>query len=70
VGAANEPLHERAPKRQISSSLEKQSIATPERNHAVGGFQSAVETVVGILGFFAEYGPSAMIWLAFFSPLA
>jgi Domain of unknown function (DUF4349) len=43
------------------------SIAT---RFLVDGYQSAVESVVGILVFFAEYGPSAMIWLALFSPLA
>jgi hypothetical protein len=46
------------------------SIATRFHNAFVDGYQSAVESVVGILVFFAEYGPSAMIWLALFSPLA
>jgi anti-sigma factor RsiW len=46
------------------------SIATRFHNALVGGYQSAVESVVGILVFFAEYGPSAMIWVALFSPLA
>jgi hypothetical protein len=46
------------------------SMATRFHNALVGGYRSAVESVVGILVFFAEYGPSAIIWLAFLSPLA
>lgn len=46
------------------------SIATRFHNAMVAGYRSAVESVVGIILFFAEYGPSAMIWLAFLAPLA
>jgi hypothetical protein len=43
-------------KAQIASSA---SIATRFHNALVGGYQSAVESVAGILVFFAEHGPSA-----------
>jgi anti-sigma factor RsiW len=46
------------------------SIATRFHNAMVAGYRSAVESVVGIILFFAEYGPEAMIWLAFLAPLA
>jgi len=46
------------------------SIATRFHNAMVAGYRSAVESVVGIILFFAEYGPEAMIWLVFLAPLA
>jgi hypothetical protein len=46
------------------------SIARRFHNALVAGYRSAVESVVGIILFFAEYGPSAMIWLAFLAPMA
>jgi anti-sigma factor RsiW len=46
------------------------SIATRFHNAMVAGYRSAVESVVGIILLFAEYGPEAMIWLAFLAPLA
>jgi hypothetical protein len=55
-------------KAQIGSA--SPSIATRFHNALVAGYRSAVESVVGIILFFAEYGPSAMIWLAFLAPLA
>jgi hypothetical protein len=45
------------------------SIATRFHNALVAGYRSAVESVVGIILFFAEYGPSAMIWLTLLAPL-
>ena len=51
--------------------LPSPAIATRFHNAMVAGYRSAVESVIGIiLFFFAEYGPSAMIWLAFLAPLA
>jgi uncharacterized protein DUF4349/putative zinc finger protein len=46
------------------------SISTRLHNALVGGYRSAVEGVVGLILFFAEYGPSALIWLALLAPLA
>jgi hypothetical protein len=46
------------------------SISTRFHNSLVAGYRSAVETVVGIVLFLAETGPSALIWLAFLVPLA
>lgn len=40
------------------------SIATRIHNAFVAGYQNASETVLGILLFFAEYGPALLIWLA------
>ena len=50
--------------------LASPSIATRIHNATVTGYRSAVESVVGIILFFAEYGPEAMIWVAFLAPLA
>jgi hypothetical protein len=46
------------------------SIATRFHNAAVSGSRSALETVVGVALFFAEYGPAALVWLAFLAPVA
>ena len=40
------------------------SISTRIHNAFVAGYQNASETVLGILLFFAEYGPALLIWLA------
>jgi hypothetical protein len=50
--------------------LASPSIATRIHNATVAGYRSAVESVVGIIVFSTEFGPSAMIWLAFLAPLA
>jgi anti-sigma factor RsiW len=50
--------------------LPSPSIATRFHNAMVAGYRSAVESVVGMILFFAEYGPEAMIWLVFLAPLA
>jgi chromosome segregation ATPase len=50
--------------------LASPSIATRIHNATFAGYRSAVESVVGIIIFFTEFGPSAMIWLAFLAPLA
>jgi predicted transcriptional regulator len=50
--------------------LASPSIATRIHNATVAGYRSAIESVVGIIIFFTEFGPSAMIWLAFLAPLA
>jgi uncharacterized protein DUF4349/putative zinc finger protein len=50
--------------------LPSPSIATRLHNAMVAGYRSAVESVVGIILFVAEFGPSAMIWIAFLAPLA
>lgn len=39
------------------------SIATRLHNGFVEGFHSAVETLIGIVLFFAEYGPVLVIWV-------
>jgi hypothetical protein len=46
------------------------SISTRLRNALVAGYRSAVESMVGLVLFLAEYGPSALIWLALLAPLA
>lgn len=40
------------------------SISTRIHNAFVAGYQNASATVLGILLFFAEYGPALLIWLA------
>ncbi len=40
------------------------SIGTQLHNGFVAGFHKASETLLGIVLFFAEYGPSLLIWLA------
>ena len=44
------------------------SISTRFHNAFVAGYRDAVETIVSILLFFAEYGPSLLIWLALLFP--
>jgi Domain of unknown function (DUF4349) len=44
------------------------STSTRFHNAFVTGYKDAVETVVGILLFFAEYIPSLLVWLALFFP--
>ncbi len=39
------------------------SIATRPHNGFVEGFDNAVETLIGIVLFFAEYGPALLIWV-------
>jgi hypothetical protein len=55
-------------KAQIGSA--SPSISTRFHNSLVAGYRNAVETVVGILLFLAQVGPSALIWLALLLPLA
>lgn len=45
------------------------SIATRFHNAFIGGFQSAVDLVIGILIFFAETLPSAFVWLFIGGPV-
>ena len=40
------------------------SVATRIYNALVAGYQNAMETVLGIILFFAEDGPALLIWLA------
>lgn len=46
------------------------SIATRFHNAVVAGYRSALESLIGVTLFLAEYGPSALVWLALFAPLA
>jgi hypothetical protein len=46
------------------------SISTRFHNALVVGYRNARDSVVGFLVFFAEYGPFALIWLAFLAALA
>ena len=39
------------------------SVSTRIRNAFVAGYRNASETVLGIVVFFAEYGPALLIWL-------
>jgi hypothetical protein len=45
------------------------SIPRRLHNALVAGYRRAVEVVVGLIVFFAEYGPSALIWLVLLAPL-
>jgi anti-sigma factor RsiW len=45
------------------------SIATRFHNALVAGYRSALESVIGVTLFFAEYGPSALIWVALLAPV-
>jgi hypothetical protein len=45
------------------------SVATRFHNAFVAGYRSAAETIIGILLFFAEYGPALLIWLLIFFPI-
>jgi hypothetical protein len=47
---------------QAQLTMPSPSIATRLRNGFVDGFHGAVETVIGIVLFFAEYGPALLIW--------
>ena len=40
------------------------SVSTRIHNAFVAGYRDATETVLGIILFFAEYGPTLLIWLA------
>ena len=46
------------------------SISTRFHNARVAGFRDALETLVGIILFVAEYGPSLLIWLVLLFPPA
>jgi hypothetical protein len=46
------------------------SISTRLHNALVAGYRAAVETVVGIILFFAEVGPSLLVWLIVLFPIA
>jgi hypothetical protein len=46
------------------------SISTRMHNALVTGYRNAVEGLVGLILFFAEYGPSGLIWLVLLAPLA
>ncbi len=50
---------------QYKASLDApaDSVATRLRNAAIAGYRNASETVLGIILFFAEYGPALLIWL-------
>jgi hypothetical protein len=39
------------------------SVSTRIHNAFVAGYRNASETVLGIVLFFAEYGPALLIWL-------
>jgi hypothetical protein len=43
------------------------SVLTRFHNAVVAGYRNASETVVGIVLFFAEYGPGLVVWLAILS---
>lgn len=45
------------------------SVATRFHNAFVAGYRSAAESIIGILLFFAEYGPALLIWLLIFVPI-
>jgi hypothetical protein len=45
------------------------SVGTRFHNAFVAGYRGATETIVGILLFFAEYGPALLIWLVIFAPI-
>ncbi len=49
---------------QAQLTMPSPSIATRLHNGLVAGFHMAAETVLGIVLFFAEYGPTLLIWLA------
>jgi anti-sigma factor RsiW len=46
------------------------SISRRLHNALVDGYRSAIEGVVSLILFFAEYGPSGLIWLVVLAPLA
>ena len=45
------------------------AISTRLHNALVAGYRDAVETLVGIVLFFAAYGPSLLLWLIFLVPV-
>jgi hypothetical protein len=45
------------------------SVATRAHNAFVAGYRNAVETVLGIALFFAEYGPALFVWLILALPV-
>jgi hypothetical protein len=55
-------------KAQISQT--SPAISTRIHNGAIAGYRDAVENLVGIVLFFAEYGPSLLIWIVFLAPIA
>jgi len=55
-------------KAQISQT--SPAISTRIHNGAIAGYRDAVENLVGIVLFFAEYGPSLLIWVVFVAPIA
>lgn len=46
------------------------SISTRFHNAMITGFQSALETLVGVVLFFAEYRPTLLAWLVVLFPPA
>jgi hypothetical protein len=46
------------------------SISTRLHNAMIAGYRDAVETVVGLILFFAVYGPSILLWILFLLPIA
>jgi Domain of unknown function (DUF4349)/Putative zinc-finger len=54
-------------KAQIGSA--SPSISIRLHNAVVAGYRAVVESVVSVVLFVVEYGPSAMLWLAFLAPL-
>ena len=47
------------------------SVSTRIHNALVAGYQNASEMLLGVVLFFAEYGPALLIWLAILAlPLA
>jgi hypothetical protein len=46
------------------------SVSTRFHNAFVSGYSAAAETIIGILLFFAEVGPSLLIWLLILLPIA
>jgi hypothetical protein len=45
------------------------SVATRFHNAFVSGYRSAAETIIGLLLFLAEVGPSLLIWVFIFFPI-
>ena len=43
------------------------SVSTRVHNAFVAGYQNVSETLLGIVLFFAEFGPAILIWLAILS---
>ncbi len=49
---------------EFHAQLGAPSLSNRFRNAVVNGFQSAADTVVGMLLFCLDYGPSLLLWLA------